>query len=153
MLQMCHTGGRLVLNPHGRNCKLSASSSIKFRSVCFLVNSYVCDCACGQIHFSIKHSRRLTSEQRQNVSIIFYENIRHACMDNTHCRSWFPLSLSRQMPGWDLQTKLPPTYYECSHTRNRSFHFIRRCLTYALNTALFNCLQPGGYGLYHLLQK
>lgn len=80
----------------GRNCELSASS-ITFRSVCFLVNSYVCDFACGQIHFSIKHSRRLTSEQRRNVSIIHYENIRHACIENTHCRSWFPLSLSRQI--------------------------------------------------------
>ena len=96
MLQMYHTGVRLLLNPDGRNCALSASS-IKFRSVCFLVNSQVCDFACGQIHFSIKHSRRLTSEQRRNVSIIFYENIRQACIDNTHCRSWFPLSPSRQM--------------------------------------------------------
>jgi hypothetical protein len=149
---MYHTGVRLLLNPDGRNCALDASS-IQFRSVCFLVNSYVCDFACGQIHFSTKHSRRLTSEQRRNVSIIFYENISQACIENTHFSSWFPLSLSRQLPRWNFQTRLPPTYYECSHAHNRSFHFIRRSLIYALNTTLFKRLQPGGYSMYHLLQQ
>lgn len=112
------------------------------------MNSYACDFASGQIHFSIKHSKRLISKQRRNVSITYYENIRHTCIDNTHCRSWFSFSLSRQTPGWYLQTRVLPTYYECPHTRNRSFHFIQRCLICALNTAPFNRLQPGGYGMY-----